>query len=87
MNLIQHQLEDPFEIDVYKKQMGEKKFFDYAISIYKYFAGMARYSTFEITKKVDVVNWEMFVKITCLYRIDFPGHLLVNKTFTEITRL
>lgn len=87
MNLIQHQLVHPSEIDKYKKQMGEKKFFDYAISIYKYFAGVRRYSSFDITKKVDAENWEVFVKIICLYKIDFPGHLQVNETFTEIIRL
>jgi hypothetical protein len=87
MNLSKYHLEHPSEVEIYKNQMGKEKFFEYAISVYKHFARMSRYSVFNITKKVDNQNWEMFVKITCLYRIDFPGHLQVNNTFTEITRL
>lgn len=70
-----------------KAEMGEKQFFDYAIGIYKYFANMASGDEFDITKKVAKENAEKFIKIACLYSIDFPGHLQFNEAFTKITKL
>lgn len=87
MDLSEYRLKHPSEIEQYKNQMGEKEFYKYAISIYKHLANMIRDTKFDITKKVSKENHEMFIKIICLYMMDFPGQLQINETFTEILKI
>lgn len=87
MDYKHYRLSHTSELEPYKKEMGEKKFYDYAISIYKYFAKMERGKSFDITKKVAKKNTEKFIKIACLYVIDFPGDLQFNDSFTQIIKL
>lgn len=87
MDLSEYRLRHPSEIDIYKNQMGNQKFYDYAISIYKHLAAMVSDARFDITKKVDIKNRAVFIKIACLYMIDFPGQLQINETFTEILKI
>ena len=87
MDFSEYRLKHPSEIDQYKNQMGEKEFYSYAISIYKHLANMIRDAKFDIAKKVSKKNLEMFIKIICLYMIDFPGQLQINETFTEIIKI
>lgn len=87
MNFSEYRLTDPSQINDLKAEMGDKSFFDYGISIYKYLAGLKPGQKFDICKRVDKKNVGKFVKIICLYMIDFPGFLQVNDEFTEITVL
>lgn len=86
-DFLKYRLTHLSEIDQIKEEMGAEEYYSYAIDIYKFFAEMKRDQTFDLTKRVRKENIEKFVKITCLYMADFPGHLQVNNTFTKILRL
>lgn len=86
-DFLKYRLTDLSEIEKIKEKMGAKEYYSYAINIYKFYAEMERDQTFDLTKRVKKENVEKFVKITCLYMSDFPGHLQVNETFTKILRL
>lgn len=87
MNLSNFRLTDLSQIDNLKAEMGEKSFFEYGVRIYKHFASLKPGEKFDITKRVDSRNIDKFIKVICLYMIDFPGFLQINDEFTEITVL
>ncbi len=82
-----HVLTDISQIEPFKAEMGERKFYDYGIRIYKYFANMEPGDKFDVTKRVAKKNVDKFIKIACLYWNEFPGHIQFNDTFTQITKL
>lgn len=82
-----YRISHPSEIDPIKEKMGAKKFYEYAIGIYKYFADMKRGEQFVVSKLVAQENIEKFIKIACLYAMDFPGYIQFNENFTIITKL
>lgn len=87
MNYSSFRLTHPSQINQFKEEMGEKEFYKYAFGIYRYFANMETGNQFDVTKKVAKENTDKFVKITCLYAVDFPGQLQINESFTQITKL
>lgn len=87
MDYSSFRLQDPAEIEPFKSKLGDKEFYKYAIGIYKYIAKMLYGTKFDIEKGVADHNKEIFIKIACLYWIDFPGQIQFNETFTEIKRI
>lgn len=87
MNYSVYRLTDLSQLKPFENQMGEKQFYEYAIGIYKYFAKMEPGTKFDITKKVSKENIDKFIKIACLYFSDFPGQIIFNESFTQITKL
>lgn len=84
MSFLSHQLTDISQIEALKVEMGEKSFFEYGVRIYKHFASLKPGEKFDITKRVAPRNIDKFIKVICLYMIDFPGFLQINDEFTEI---
>lgn len=82
-----YRLTHPSEIEPIKEKMGPDNFYKYAISIYKYFADMKNGEQFIVSKLVAKDNIDKFIKIACLYAIDFPGDIQFNENFTIITKL
>lgn len=87
MDYSKYMLNDPSEIEPYKNKMGENGFFKYAFGIYEYFSKMSIGSIFDITNGVENKNIELFIKIACLYWIDFPCQIQFNDSLTKITRI
>ncbi|WP_352422244.1 hypothetical protein [Proteiniphilum sp.] len=87
MDLSHYRLTDLSQLDSFKEKMGERKFYDYAFSVYGRLFNMKPGETFDITKKVSEENREMFIKIACSYIIDQQTPTHFNDTFTIIRRL
>lgn len=84
MNLSEYRLDDLSHLEPFKEQMGEEKYFKYAISVYKQLARLAPGERFNIPRYVRSKNQELFIKIACAYMVDFPGTAVFNDDFTEI---
>ncbi len=86
MDLSRYRLTDLSQLDPFKEQMGEKQYYEYAFSVYRQLARLEPGNKFSITKYVKEKNMDLFVKIVCMYMIDFPGQVVFNDDFTEITK-
>lgn len=78
---------DTNQMRAFEKDIIQDNMYGYALEVYKHFANLDPGSTFNIEKKVSVKTVERFVKITCLYMIDFPGDIQVNNQFNTVTKL
>lgn len=86
MNLSEYRLADLSHLVPFKEKMGEEKYFKYAISVYKQLARLDPGDKFNIPRYVKEKNQELFIKIACAYVVDFPGTMVFNDDFTEITK-
>ena len=76
-----YRLADNQQIKTFEREILNDDMYGYAIDVYKHYANMDPGSKFDIGKKVSEKTRERFVKITCLYMIDFPGDIQVNDQY------
>lgn len=72
------------EIEPYKEKMGKRKFYDYGISIYEALNKIPRDKPFDVYVNVKRVNLPLFIKIVCMFMIDYPGFVDFNQSYTKI---
>ena len=87
MNLSHHRLKYESEINPFLEKMGTVEFFKYGNRVFKHLEDMKSGSKFDIVKHVEEKNWELFIKLACLYNHWNYGHpLSFNEEFTVITK-
>jgi hypothetical protein len=78
---------DNQQIKTFVGEIMNGDMYGYAIDVYKHYANMDPGSKFDIGKKVSEKTRPRFIKITCLYMIDFPGDIQVNDQFNTVTKI
>jgi len=82
-----YRLTDNNQIKTFEREILNENMYGYAIDVYKHYANMDPGSTLDIVKKVSKKTRKRFIKITCLYMIDFPGDIQVNNQFNIVTKI
>ena len=82
-----YRLTDNNQLKTFEREILNDGKYGYAIDVYKHYANMDPGSKFDIGKKVSEKTRERFIKITCLYMIDFPGDIQVDNHFNTVTKI
>lgn len=73
-------------VELYKNKMGDAQFRDYLNSVYRQLLSLQVGQYFDIVKNVRSENYELFVKICCLFISEEHGNYEFFGNYTKIKR-
>lgn len=72
------------ELEPFKEKMGQRAFFRYSIRVYEQLYQIPPDRPFIVNHYVKRQNQDLFIKIACVFMIDYPGFIQFNNDFTQI---
>lgn len=73
-------------VESYKSKMGDAQFRDYLNSVYRQLITLHPGQYFDIVKNVRSENYELFVKICCLFIVEGHSNYEFFGNYTKIKR-
>lgn len=84
ISLVQYRMTDWDWIHIYKTRMGNDPFHEYVNNVYRQLLSIKRGTYFDITKHVQKGNYEIFVKIGCMFITEGHPEYEFSTDYTKI---
>lgn len=83
-DLSRYRMNDYAWIEIYKKKMGNQAFYEYRDSVYHQLMSLQPGQYFDIVKNVRQENYEVFIKICCMFISESNSNYEFFANYTKI---